>query len=242
MKKGFAYAYWGRELDACVRVVDAWEPDQGDGDIHEEVAWQALSIVCGSPWFALWLAPHLHNQFGYPSDDISLIGYSLDQPARQFMEMLQSSLVTGQWPGQIDVAKLGGYGGLLTALPHPQRWHEALVAFCDWRVANAYGYAEMGASKRRRQSAGYSALDRESWEQVFPIELFILQFAYERATGQRVSLQADHPMLQSPLMTAPFPELEPMYDDEWLQRTRQLHAETFGSRFGLRQTIASLYI
>jgi hypothetical protein len=241
-KKSFAHAYWCREIDQCVRTVDAWDPDIGDDDIHTMVSWQALSIACGNLWFAVWVAPHLHNQFGYPGKGINLMEYSLDKPATRFMALLQQSLVTRQWPEQIDTDVLSGYGPLLAALADENSWPDALVAFCDWRVANAYGYDYMGATKRRRQSAGWSVLDNEHWYQVFPLELILVQFAYERATGRRVSLQAEHPMLQSPLMTAPFPAIEPMYDDEWLQRAKQLRAETFGAKFELRQDIRALYL
>lgn len=41
-----------------------------------------------------------------------------------------------------------------------------------------------------------SVLDREGVEQVFPVELLTLRLAYERATGQALSLDAPHPMLQ----------------------------------------------
>lgn len=243
MRKAIGYAYWGRELDACLHKAGAQKSDGRDTNILTVISCQAISIACDSAWFATWVAPHLHNQFSAPGAEESrrLMHYSLDKPAIRFMALLQRSIVTGSWPDTVDEDALDGYGPLLAALAHPEQWPEALVRFCDWRVANAYGYPYMGAPKRRRQSEGWSVLDRESWEQVLPIELFILQFAYERATGVRVSLEADHPMLQNQLMTAPWPSLEPLYEDEWLQQAQALHAELYLDRFGLREPVPVLY-
>lgn len=242
MKQALAYFYWAEELDTCVRRAEDWQDEQGDDLLHQAVAWQCLSAQCRSEWFALWLAPHLHNQFAQPAERPSLYGYTLDKTARRFMALLQRVLVTGQWPGSIDVSALGGYGPLLLALQEPQSFERALVDYCDWRIANALGYPEMGASKRRRQSDGWSLLDREDWEQVFPIELLTLKHAYERATGNTISLDAPHPLLQGHLMKDPFPALEPLWEDDLTRQLQDFHAQMFGKQFGLRHAIEVRYL
>ncbi len=238
LRSSFAYAVLARELDQLARLAPDWPEENGDDLLTTMVAWQGLSAACGSPWFALWVAPHLHNQFGHPSDELPLVGYSYDRPASRFMELLQRCLITGVWPTQFDLPALTAYGPLLQACSQPERWQAALVDYCDWRLANAYGYAYIGAPKRRRQSNLESVLDRESVEQVFPVELLTLRLAYERATGQQLLLDAPHPMLQGPLMALPFPTVEPLFEDEW---TRQLAALCVGLSAGRLATRAPVH-
>lgn len=239
LRKSFAFVYWSRELSILARMDPEWYQLSGDSLLMPLVTWQALSPVCGAPWFALWLAPHLHNQFAYPGGKMPTMYYSLDKPASLFMEILQRSLVTRQWPEDIRAGEMAGYGELLSACGDETRWQQALVDFCDWRVANAYGYAHMGAPKRRRQSEMWSVLDAERVEQVFPVELFTLRFAFERATGKVLTLDAPHPMLQSPMMTLPFPSVEPMFQDNWTTQLAALRAE---HELPLRSTGQAKYI
>lgn len=242
LRQSFAYAVLARELNALARLAPDWDEESGDNLLMTLVAWQGLSAACGSPWFALWLAPHLHNQFGHPGDELPLGAYSYDRPASRFMELLQRSLITGVWPTQFDLTALSGYGPLLQACGRPEHWQAALVDYCDWRVANAYGYAYMGAPKRRRQSNAESVLDREAVEQVFPVELLTLRLAYERATGQPLSLDAPHPMLQGPLMTLPFPAVEPLFEDEWTRQLEALRVEVSAGRLAARAPISAKYL
>lgn len=242
LRQSFAYVYLARELNLLARMAPDWPELNPDGLLLETIAWQGLSVACGSPWFALWIAPHLHNQFGNPDPGQALLAYDFDKPARGFMELLQRSLITGAWPAHVDVPALSAYGRLLEACGQPAHWAAALVDFCDWRVANAYGYEFMGATKRRRQSSLRSAMDWESVHQVFPIELFTLRLAYERATGVRLSLDAPHPMLQGPLMARPFPQVEPMFEDEWTRQLVALREEASDGRLAARASITAKYL
>lgn len=144
LRRSFAYAVLARELNLIARLAPDWHDESGDNLLMTMVLWQGLSATCGSPWFARWVAPHLHNQFGHPSDELPLGGYSYDRPASRFMELLQRSLITGVWPTQFDLSALSAYGPLLQACSQPERWQVALVDYCDWRLANAYGYAYIG--------------------------------------------------------------------------------------------------
>lgn len=76
------------------------------------------------------------------------------------MAFLQRSLITGTWRTHFDLPALSAYGRLLQACTQPEHWADALVEYCDWRVASAYGHEFMGATKRRRQSSLASVLDR----------------------------------------------------------------------------------
>jgi hypothetical protein len=241
LRQSFAFICWARELDVVARQDPTWPELEGDDLLMPMITWQALAPQCGSPWFALWLAPHLHNQFANPEPGMVVMYYSRDYPARRFMEVLQRSLITGVWPAQFDLAGLSAYGKLLQACEQPQAWEDALMAFCDWRIANAYGYPEMGASKRRRQSSLENVLDAERVEQVFPVELLTLKFAFERATGRTLSLDAPHPLLQGPLMALPFPAVEPVFEDEWTARLAALRHQ-LAPGLALRSPIVPKYL
>ena len=242
LRKSFAFVYWSRELDTLARLDPEWEELAGDDLLMPFISWQALSTVCGAPWFALWVAPHLHNQFGYPGGEMPTMYYSLDRPAHRFMEVLQRCLVTGHWPAEEAFGDMAGYGRLLQACGEAGRWRDALVEFCDWRLANAYGYPEMGAAKRRRQSSLWSVLDAERIEQVLPVELLTLRFDYERATGRTLDLEAPHPMLQSPLMTLPFPSVEPMVHDTWIAQLEELRQASNPGHRPLRGRVEARFI
>jgi hypothetical protein len=242
LRQSFTYAYLARELNVLARQATHWPELKSDDLLMTLVAWQGLSAACGSPWFALWVAPHLHNQFGNPDPEQGLLHYYRDKPAQRFMSLLQRSLITATWPTHLDLPALSGYGPLLQACSQPELWQAALVDYCDWRLANAYGYAFMGAPKRRRQSNMESVLDREAVEQVFPVELLTLRLAYERATGQPLSLDAPHPMLQGPLMALPFPSVEPLFEDEWTRRLEALRAEASAGRLAARAPVKARYL
>lgn len=242
LRQAFGYFYWAEELFTANRQAKGVPDSIADDLLHGAIAWQSLSVACGSDWFAQWVAPHLHNQFAQPAERPSLLGYSLDLPARRFMAFLQRAIITGAWPAEIDTASMSGYGRLLAALAKPDAFEQALIDFCDWRVANALGFPEMGSTKRRRQSDGWSALDRPSWEQAFPIELQTLKYAYGRATAQSVSLDSPHPLLQGHLVRDPSPALEPLWEDELTAQLANFWANLFGNSNGLRSPAEARYL
>ena len=79
-------------------------------------------------------------------------------------------------------------------------------------------------------------------EQVFPVELLTLRLAYERATGQPLSLDAPHPMLQGPLMKLPFPAVEPLFEDKWTRQLEALRLEVSAGRVAARAPIRAKYL
>lgn len=158
LKQAFGYFYWAEELDSCERRAAGWADSIADDLLHGVIAWQGLSIACGSEWFAHRVAPHLHNQFAHPTERPSLYEYSLDLPARRFMEFVQRALITGQWPVDIDTASMSGYGRLLAALADPGAVEQALVDFCDWRARTPWVIRKWAP-----RSAGGSPRAGRSW-------------------------------------------------------------------------------
>jgi hypothetical protein len=106
-------------------------------------------------------------------------------------------------------------------------FRKALVSFCDYRVAQAFGYDGMEATRRRSEDRTESVLDRGGWIRLFPLELFSLRYVYQKTTGKALSLEADHPLLQAPFMK--LPALLPLYEDDHIRRALALANEVFGA-------------
>lgn len=233
--RAFAYFYWGNEIQREFRQVDGWPDHTRDDTLHELLEWQGLAIAAGEAWFADRVAPYLHRicmsgapgMGRTPSTRQSFFCY--DEPAVQFFQKLQQTLVSGQWPGEADLAGMGNYARLFAYADRPDQFREALVAFCDDRVAECFGYHGIDATKRRRPSVFESVMDRGSWDRVFPVELVTLQYAFNKATGRQLSLDAPHPLLHTPFMTTPFPPLLPFYDDELASTVKQYGRSVFGT-------------
>ncbi len=226
--KAFAYFYWGREIQLASRQADGWSADVRDDQIHELLEWQAFAIAAGQGWFAERVAPYLFDicASGGPGRRQGFFAY--DEPALQFTLALQRVLVTGRWPADTDRAGMGIYGALYSSADSPDRFSEALLAFCDDRTAECLGYHGIDATKRRRPSVYESVMDRSSWDQVFPTELWTLQYAYEKATGRRLGLDAAHPLLRTPLMTTPLPPLLPLFEDDLTSTLKRYGQSVFG--------------
>jgi hypothetical protein len=238
-QQAFAYLYWGEELYLLGRRAHGMGDESRDHLLHDLLAWQGLAAACGETWFSLWVAPHLHNLFASGNVAERDLGFAVDTPARLFTQCLQQTLIQQAWPTDAAVADLGPYAALISTAAQPDRFEAALVDFCDYRIAQCFGYDGMDATKRRRPSQDGSIMDRGGWEQVFPVELFTLKLAYERATGQGLSLDAPHPLLQTPWMVRAFPRLSPMFENE---QTQRMHALAQGLNWTLKAPVQSRYI
>lgn len=243
LRKAFAGTYWYVELTLNVRRAQRIGDMIREDGLIDLLHWQGLSLACGSTWFAEWVAGYLFNIFfsgGAAKNNFHLD--RPDQPACLFMQTLQYALVKKQWPNAADIAQVGGaYAPLLAQAGNPVGFRAALMDYCDYRVAQCFGYDGIDATKRRRPSQIESVLDMAGWARPFPVELFTLQHAYHLATGAALALDADHPLLQTRLMTDAFPSLEPLYEDEITQKLAAFGASAFGVEWKLRQAIVLKY-
>jgi hypothetical protein len=233
--RAFAYFYWGNEIQREFRQVDGWSDHTRDDTLHELLEWQGLAIAAGEAWFAERVAPYLHRicmsgappMGRAPSTRQGFFAY--DEPALQFFQKLQQTLISGQWPAEADLAGMGSYAPLFANADRPDQFREALVAFCDDRVAECFGYHGIDATKRRRPSVFESVMDYSGWNKVFPVELFTLQYAFDKATGRQLSLDGPHPLLRTPFMTTPLPPLLPFYEDDLASTFKQFGRSVFGA-------------
>jgi hypothetical protein len=232
--KAFAYFYWGREILLQFRQAEGWSDDTRDEMLHELLEWQGLAIAAGQEWYAERVAPYLHRlcMSGTPGTG-RVPGtrqgfFCYDEPALQFTQALQRTLISGQWPGAADLAGMGSYAALFANADRPDQFREALVEFCDYRIAECFGYHGIDATKRRRPSVFESVLDRGSWDQVYPVELLTFQYAFGKATGRQLSLDAPHPLLRTILMITPLPPLVPFFEDDLTSKLKQYGQSVFG--------------
>ncbi|ADU37955.1 MULTISPECIES: hypothetical protein [Variovorax] len=240
LRRAFALFYWHVELDLAERSTGNWSDVVPDDAFYEMLNWQGLAAACGEAEFSNWIALHLCNLFLSGGVIKNAYDYKADTPGREFTEMLQVTLATRRWPDSKDVSAWKAYGPLLTTAHNPASFAAALVDYCDYRVAQCLGYDGIDAVNRRRPSQYASILDLGGWSQSFPLELFTLKLAYEQATGGSMNLNADHPLLQTSLMTMPFPGLTPLHRDELVDRVSAFYVSAFADR-GLRQPITLRY-
>ncbi|MFT3858176.1 MAG: hypothetical protein QM742_11990 [Aquabacterium sp.] len=242
LQSAFAYFYWGEELYLHQWQADGLDYDRHDDVLHELLSWQGLAAACGEAWFAHWIAPHLHNLFA--SGNVAKMGgeFVVDKAARLFTQQLQSILISGVWPSVIDTEGLGAYAPLIATASDPAGFKAALIDFCDYRVAQCFGYNGIDATKRRRPSEDGSIMDRGTWEQVLPVELFTLKLAYETSTHQVMDLNADHPLLHTALMQRPFPPLKPLLEDALTKRLSDLGQAVYKKEWTLLKPAPSLFL
>ena len=240
--RAFAYVYWGAQLSVTNRRGEAWGDLAPDDLLYDLLAWQGLAAAARESAFVDWVAPHLHNLFASGGVEKTMQFFAVDTPARDFTEMLQRSLLTSKWPEPAQAAGLGPYAALFTAAAQPADFRSALVDYCDYRTAECLGYAGIDATTRRRPSVDKSIMDRGSWEQVFPVELLTLRHAFKKSTGRDLSLDAPHPLLQTPLMTLEMPALTPLYHDALTQSLVRLGESAFGAQWRPAEPVRARFL
>lgn len=120
-----------------------------------------------------------------------------------FMHLVEADL-TGIWPARIDDSVLREYAALLRSVGQPEEFRRVLVDCCDYRMAHAWMYDGIDAAKRYSASTTKSVFQMRNTAAILvPYELLYLKYVYEKITGATLSLDADHPMLQSENIVVP---------------------------------------
>ena len=238
----FSTVYWGLKLLVTYRRVAGWDDHVRDDTLYDMLTWQGLAAAAGEAAFVGWVAPHLHNLFASGGVEKTALLFEVDPPARRFNQLLQRTLLTSTWPRVADAEGLGPYGPLFTTAPEAADFRAALVDYCDYRVSECFGYHGIDATVRRRSSAYESIMDRGGWEQVYPVELLTLRHAYRQSTGKDLSLDARHPLLQTPLMTLPMPALTPLHQDVLTASLVRLGQSAFGAQWRPGGPVAARFL
>jgi hypothetical protein len=233
LRRGFGYFYWARELDVCDRISQEVAPDVRDDFAHESLSVQGLAAGCGEGWFADWQATWLNEYFRAGGPQKNMLDFSQDHPARRFYGLLQECLVARKWPEAFDDIELKGYAPLLRAAGDPDRFKKALVDYCDHRMSQSEGYEDMDATKHWPGSASRFVVQGPTFGSLWPVELYTIAHLWRITHNSELSLNAPHPLLQTPLMRAPMPALRPMWEDDYTARAAELWHASFDGRFKL---------
>jgi hypothetical protein len=226
LREAFSLLYCGAEILQHWRIQDPNFQDAGDSSVLDRFWLHGLAAAGGAPEIADWAAPYLFNHFR-ATGGTGMPLLELDVPFRQFLRTLMEAQVRGRWPDRIDRSAMRSYGTLLARLNDPNAFRAALVDFCDYRVMQALGYDSMDAPRPRPESRTGSVLDYAGWPKLYPLELFSLRHVYQKTTGRLLSLEAEHPLLKTPLMNVP--PLLPLYEDDFIRRARVFAQEVFGN-------------
>jgi hypothetical protein len=196
------------------RQKEGWTYEGSEDAFNVLIDWQGLSQFFGQGWFCAWVAPYLNSLFESGSISFSSLLYINDPEGYGFMALLQKTIVSKAWPSTGEISHLGPFKALFeNADASAEVFSQTLVDYCDYRISRNFGYPSIEVDDKDRS---------RSWQTIFgqtgicfelmPVELFTFAHAYHAATGKQVSLQGEHPMLQTPLMRVPAPVLEhPMH-------------------------------
>jgi hypothetical protein len=225
LRDAFSLLYWGAEIQQHWWLRQRLPYTPAEPKVLERFSLHGLAAAGGAPEIANWVAPHQLNVFRATGGTGGVL-LSLDPPFGQFFRTLMEAQVRGRWPDRVDRIGMRGYGNVLTKADDRKAFSAALVECCDYRVMQALGYDSMDAPRPRPESRTGSVLDYSGWPKVYPLELFSLRHVYQRTTGRSLSLEAEHPLLKTPLMDVP--PLLPLYEDDFIRRARALAQEVFG--------------
>jgi hypothetical protein len=225
LRRAFAFMYWGSEL---LIHLDRQEPGFAarESCFLNRFWFHGLAIAAGATDIADWIGPHLLRALKGGVSEFTVI-LQADPPFHLFAHSILEIQASNAWPESFDKAALKGFGPLLEAAANPDRFRTALVDYCDYRLAQAWGYDGIEAPRRRPASVIGSVFDGRGWIVLVPLELYSLKYAFERSTKKTMSLDADHPLLRSAFVRVP--ELTPLHEDAELRRVAQFGRQTFGA-------------
>jgi hypothetical protein len=223
VKQYFARIYLAQELNQHDWVVSKLGFNVSTSIDAEIVYLHSLALAGGADEIAEWTVHFLHNLFhgGGARSGIR------DQDFFEFYWELIAAQLTEEWPKPSRLsASLGHFRPLLETASSPADFAAALIDYCDFRLSRAFQF-ESPDSARPRKPSDPMYLFEQQWFAIFPLELLALQAVYRKATGRELSLIADHPLLQTPLMSVP--SMLPLAEDILTGELRSLGAKTFGA-------------
>jgi hypothetical protein len=226
LRRAFCIFYWYAEISRQHRLARQFGDNIHEDFFTELLHQMGIAAACGHTKFVDWMAPYcLKLLLGGGGVTIN---FMVDAPARLFTGLLLGAISGRCWPQCIDTAALKNYAPLFATPGDPAAFREALIEYSDYRIAQCFRYDGMDATKRRPLSITGSVLDDDTWGRLFPVELFLLKYAFECTGRGTLSLDAGHPLLQTPLMQAPFPPLEPLYEDDFVRQVQKFGFVAFG--------------
>jgi hypothetical protein len=146
------------------------------------------------------LCRHLMNFWlGRGADE----GFGDQEDYLSFYWFLLRAQFKGEWPemDELDAGELGEFYPLFATVSNPEAFREALVEYCDFRLARMHEYSSQHA-KRRNDSLLSDALTYGPLL-LLPAELLAFKAIYERVTAKTCDLHAEHPLIKTGLLDPP---------------------------------------
>lgn len=161
---------------------------------------------------------------------VSARGIDADIGDRSFNAFLWSMLGLAcdrTWPshGSGDDA-LEIFEPLLASARDPAAFREILPGYLDDRLSRSYEYADARATKA---VPGSDFIFIRQWMAILPAELLGLQSLAKRAGVADLSLSAEHPLVQTPLMKPP--RFDRLPTDAMLEQICDASARYFGQHW-----------
>lgn len=224
IRSQLACLYWMNELD-----ISRWVPEgllyESDTSIHERCFFHSMMLQARANDVADWIAPFLLNVFRSGG------WFHQDKEFGHFYNLLLEAQLQNQWIPESALNKqlAPEVETLLRTLPQAHKLPQVLADYCDWRLARAHRYPDFHTPKKQKATVPGTSVYvfEDGWWGIFPFELFAIQAIYRRCTGQEISLVAEHPLLQTPLMRPP--ALLPLVETSETLRLKEFIRQTFGS-------------
>ncbi|QNM96772.1 hypothetical protein [Chitinimonas koreensis] len=229
LRAGFAALYWTLELDQHDRLAQRWSDDVRDDLILGRIFLHGLAAGGGAGEIAAWVAPMTLRLL--QAEGGLMLAYA-DPALAAFMRALLEMQLRGRWalPDAAALRAMHSKGALLATADDPPAFAEALVVYCDDRLAQANGYADRNATRKNRadDTASLLAQDAPAFT-LLPFELHSLRHVYQTTTGRPLSLAADHPLLAPERLA--LPALAPLHADDDTALLQAAGRKQFGAHW-----------
>lgn len=227
LQRTFSYMKWGIDLVAHDYDRDSHDYSRGTLMDHEVTFYFLLAQAAGLSELANPAARMLYKSL--IEDGYKTI-WDSSSPLADVLYRLVVADLKGEWDDPLDKewggGELGGFQRLLVNLGTTD-FKDALIEYCDFRMARSLGYASLDALRPSPPNREASFEFENFAFALFPLELLALKAIYERTTGQILSLDSDHPLLRVPLMN--IPKSFTLIEDDITISMQGLGKKVFGS-------------
>lgn len=225
----FSYMKWA--IDLLGHDYERNHHDYGRGSLMDH-ALTFFYLLARASSDAEWAKPAARMLYDVLVSEGFLPNWDWASPFEDFLYRLVVMDLKNEWIDPLSEdwggKDLGGFRRLLGAVGSKD-FEEALVEYCDFRLARAQGYASLQA-QRPSPANRESTFEFEGYFfALFPLELLVLKAVYEKTTHKPLSLEADHPLLHLPTMN--LPESFMLIEDDITKAMQALGEREFGDNW-----------
>lgn len=230
LQRYFSYMKWSVDLQAHqFDQINLDYASQGSMDDH---ALTFFYLLAHSASGVEWAKPSARMLYNVLASEGFHSVWDRASPFEDFLYRLVVMDLKNEWIDPLSEdwggKDLGGFRRLLGAVGSKD-FEEALVEYCDFRLARAQGYASLQA-QRPSPANRESTFEFEGYFfALFPLELLVLKAVYEKTTHKPLSLEADHPLLHLPTMN--IPESFILIEDDITKAMQALGEREFGDNW-----------